>query len=77
MATQLYLPGDDDAAVREFVIREIKSELNELRRLGLITPTVFSRAIRYIERHAEEFYPEVTGPISSADLVDLLLQVAS
>jgi hypothetical protein len=74
----LSFPGDDDDAVRGFVLAEIKAELIELQRLGLITPVVYSRCARYLERHPHEFTdPLVTGPISSADLVDLLLQVAS
>jgi hypothetical protein len=70
--------ADSDEAVREFVVAEIKSELDHLQRLALVTPQVYSRCVRYLERHPEQFTaPLVVGPVSSSDLVDWLLRVAS
>jgi hypothetical protein len=78
MASPLCIPLDVDAdAVHEFVIATIRSELGELQRYGLVTHAVFYRCLRYLDKHPGEFYPLATGPMSSADLVDLLLQVAS
>jgi hypothetical protein len=71
------ISGDDPDDVHEFVIRDLKAELEELRRYALITPQVFARCLKYLERHPEEFSPVVTGPLASYELVDYLLQVAS
>lgn len=67
--------GDADCA--DFALPVIKSNLTELRRLGLITPAVFSRCLRYLDKHPEEFAPLALGPLSCSDAVDLLLQVAA
>jgi hypothetical protein len=59
------------------MIEMMQSELAELQRMGLVTYSVYARCVRYLERHPDEFDPSVTGPLSSTDAVDMLLQVAS
>lgn len=72
------IDDDNPDACSEFVLAEIRSELDHLQRLALVTPQVYARCTKYLERHPEQFIaPLVTGPVAAADLVDWLLAVAS
>lgn len=58
-------------------LKQIRTELDEMNRLKMITQSQHVRALRYLTSHQDDFKPTTVGPISSSEAVDMLLENSS